>query len=145
FFVWLRRALIETHLDLFMTVAQDDLQEKTDEIIVSRRTDGTDHRTREHYDSHLAHALAESRRVVDSNGVVTIVFGHGDPEVWHRLLQAIELGGLCLTGSWPAKTESGGAAGSANIVTTLTMSCRPVAPRRPVGRANDVRGEIRHE
>ena len=38
---------------------------------------------------------------------------------------------LVLTGSWPAKTESGGIAGSANIVTTLTMSCRPAPACRP--------------
>ena len=51
--------------------------------------------------------------------------------------------GLVLTGSWPAKTESGGSAGSANIVTTLTMSCRPAPPSRPVGRANLVEAEVR--
>jgi hypothetical protein len=40
-----------------------------------------------------------------------------------------------LTGSWPAKTESGGSAGSANIVTTLTMATRPAPIDRPEGRA----------
>ena len=34
----------------------------------------------------IAQAFAEARRVVEADGVVTIVFGHGDPEVWHRLL-----------------------------------------------------------
>ena len=90
-------------------------------------------------------AFAEARRVVRPDGVVTIVFGHGDPEVWHRLLEAITSAGLVLTGSWPAKTEAGGSAGSANIVTTLTMSCRPAPPGRPVGRANLVEAEVRKE
>lgn len=143
FYVWLKRSLLHTHPDLAMTVDPRGIQEKTDEIIVSKMTHADEHRTRSHYDARLAHALHEARRVVKEDGVVTIVFGHGEPEVWHRLLQAIETGGLYLTGSWPARTESGGAAGSANIVTTLTMSCRPVATDRPVGRANDVRSEIR--
>ena len=79
----------------------------------------------------LARSFAEARRVVRDDGVVTIVFGHGDPEVWHRLLGAITAGGLYLTGSWPAKTEAGGKAGSANIVTTLTLSCRPGSREPP--------------
>ena len=127
----------------------DGVQEKADEIIVKRfrakEQRATDHRTREHYDRSIARAFAEARRVVRPDGVVTIVFGHGDPEVWHRLLEAITSAGLVLTGSWPAKTESGGSAGSANIVTTLTMSCRPAPPGRPVGRANLVEAEVRKE
>ena len=70
---------------------------------------------------------------------------HGDPEVWHRLLGAITAGGLYLTGSWPAKTEAGGRAGSANIVTTLTLSCRPAPANRPPGRVDDVDDEVRRE
>jgi adenine-specific DNA methylase len=93
----------------------------------------------------IARSFAEARRVVASDGVVTIVFGHGDPEVWHRLLGAITKAGLVLTGSWPAKTETGGGAGSANIVTTLTMSCRPAPADRPIGRANLVEAEVRRE
>ena len=93
----------------------------------------------------IARAFTEARRVVTTDGVVTIVFGHGDPDVWHRLLDAITRAGLVLTGSWPAKTESGGSAGSANIVTTLTMACRPAPPNRPTGRANQVEAEVRRE
>jgi len=93
----------------------------------------------------LSRALAEVRRVVRDDGVVTIVFGHGDPEVWHRLLAAITAGGLYLTGSWPAKTEAGGKAGSANIVTTLTLSCRPAPKSRPTGRVDEVDDEVRRE
>ncbi len=93
----------------------------------------------------IARAFTEARRVVTNDGVVTIVFGHGDPDVWHRLLGAITRAQLVLTGSWPAKTESGGSAGSANIVTTLTMACRPAPLTRPIGRANQVEAEVRRE
>ena len=150
FYVWLKRALVSTQPWFCFTTNGDGVQEKTDEIIVKRfRAKKTaarlDHRTREHYDTCIARAFAEARRVVRSDGVVTIVFGHGDPEVWHRLLDAITSAELVLTGSWPAKTEPGGSAGSANIVTTLTMSCRPAPPGRPVGRANFVEAEVRKE
>ncbi len=146
FYVWLKRALVTSHPDLALTADPRGLQEKADEIIVKRGGAAVgDHRTREFYDKMLARSFAEARRVVRDDGVVTIVFGHGDPEVWHRLLGAITAGGLYLTGSWPAKTEAGGRAGSANIVTTLTLSCRPAPADRSAGRVDDVDDEVRRE
>jgi putative DNA methylase len=65
--------------------------------------------------------------------------------VWHRLLMAVSHAGLVLTGSWPARTEHGGAAGSANIVTTLTLACRPAPAGRQPGRVADVDAEVRRE
>ena len=55
----------------------------------SRRagTSNNDHRDRRHYDTKIAEAFAEMHRVVVDDGVVTIVFGHGEPEVWQRLWQ----------------------------------------------------------
>jgi putative DNA methylase len=144
FYVWLKRALITTAPWFAFTAHPLGVQEKDQEAIVKRGgTANNDHRTRSHYDEMIARSFAEARRVVQDDGVVTIVFGHGDPEVWHRLLGAITRAGLVLTGSWPAKTESGGSAGSANIVTTLTMSCRPAPADRRMGRANLVEAEVR--
>lgn len=146
FFVWLKRSLVTTAPWFAFTSHPDGVQEKDQEAIVKRGGSATnDHRNASHYDEMIARAFTEARRVVTADGVVTIVFGHGDPEVWHRLLGAITRAGLVLTGSWPAKTESGGSAGSANIVTTLTMSCRPAPANRPMGRANLVDFEVRRE
>ena len=144
FYVWLKRALSSTAPWFSFTSHATGVQEKAEEAIV-KKEGGGDHRTREHYDSMMQMAFAEARRVITGDGVVTIVFGHGDPEVWHRLLGAITKANLVLTGSWPAKTESGGTAGSANIVTTLTMSCRPAPANRKTGRANLVESEVRQK
>lgn len=143
-YVWLKRALCTTAPWLTFTSDPHGVQEKDEEIIV-KGSGSVDHRTRSHYDEMVSRAFAEARRVVNPDGVVTIVFGHGDPEVWHRLLGAITKAGLVLTSSWPAKTEAGGNAGSANIVTTLTMSCRPAPAERQPGRANLVEAEVRRE
>ena len=56
----------------------------------------------------ISAAYKEMRRVVAEDGVITIVFGHGDMEVWYRMLYALNEAGLVMTGSWPAKTEAGG-------------------------------------
>jgi adenine-specific DNA methylase len=126
FYTWLKRALATTHPEFGITADPHGVQEKTEEIIVKRGGSAVgDHRTADHYDSMIARAFKEAQRVVRADGIVAIVFGHGEPEVWHRLLNAITKARLFLTGSWAAKTEVGGGAGSANIVTTLTLACRP--------------------
>ena len=148
FYVWLKRALSSTSPWFGFTTDPDGVQEKNEEIIVKKfraRSTASDHRTREFYDDMISKAFTEARRVIRNDGVVTIVFGHGDPEVWHRLLGAITRAGLVLTGSWPAKTESDKSGGSANIVTTLTMSCRPAPPNRKPGRASHVEGAVKDE
>ncbi|MFD5233202.1 DUF1156 domain-containing protein [Streptomyces qaidamensis] len=146
-YAWLKRALHSTWPELVITSDEHGCQEKSEEIIVKRvRGEApNEHRTREHYDTKIAEAFSEMRRVVRDDGLVTIVFGSGDPEVWQRLLTAIEKAGLVMTGSWPANTEASNHQGKANIETTLTMSCRPMAPGRSPGRKGAVEAEIKAE
>jgi adenine-specific DNA methylase len=147
FYVWAKRAMSIADPMLTFTLNPDGVQEKEEEIIVKRGgSQSNDHRTQQFYDAMIAKSFSQGRRVLSDDGVLTIVFGHGDPDVWHRLLSAITGAGLMLTGSWPAKTEQGGAAaGAANIVTTLTMSCRPARANRSPGRANLVEAEVKRE
>ncbi|KQT92055.1 DNA methyltransferase [Marmoricola sp. Leaf446] len=149
YFVWMRRALYAAKPAMAVSADPYGAQEKQEEIIVKRvrgltkQTEFVEHRTREHYDARLTLAFSEMRRVVQGDGVVTIVFGHGEPEVWQRLLGSIESAGLVMTGSWPANTEAGGQQGKANIETTLTMACRPAPAGRPSGRKGAVEAEIK--
>jgi adenine-specific DNA methylase len=146
FYCWLKRALLTTQPEFAITTDPRGLQEKAEELIVKEHGIAPgEHRTREFYDASIAAAFAEAKRKVRPDGVVTIVFGHGEPEVWHRLLKALTAAGLFLTGSWPAKTEAGGQQGKANIVTTLTLACRPAPAGRPVGRINEVDAQVRQE
>lgn len=147
-YVWLKRALMASWPEFSVTADPRGLQEKSDEMIVKAFGAGPDeHRTRDFYDARMTEAFRECRRVVRSGGVVTIVFGHGEPEVWQRLLSAIHAAGLVMTGSWAANTESGSNAGDrkANIRTTLTMSCRPAPEARPIGRKGSVEAAIKAE
>lgn len=143
-FVWLKRALGAHHPELAMTMDPNGGQEKTEEIIVKRVWgEYQDHRTYAWYDAKITEAFIEHCRVVHEDGVVTIVFGHNEPDVWRRLLGAIANAGLILTGAWPANTEKGGQAGSANISTTLTLACRPAPKNRTDGDVSQVDAEVR--
>lgn len=145
FFVWLKRALVTAHPWFGITSDPAGLQEKTQEAVVKFGSRASDHRTKEHYKHCITKAFEQARRKITSDGVVTIIFGHGDPDVWHDLLAAIDKARLVLTGSWPARTEraAGPGTGDANIETTLTLACRPAPPGRPVGRVVDVDAEVR--
>jgi len=147
FYVWAKRAMFTGDVSLAMTAHPDGVQEKDQEIIVKRGGgQAQDHRTPEHYEGLMSAAYKEMRRVVAEDGVITIVFGHGDMEVWYRMLRALDGAGLVMTGSWPAKTEAGGAgAGASNIVTTVTMCCRPARPGREPGSLAAVENRIRAE
>lgn len=150
FYVWIKRCLFSVWPELSFTADPYGAQDKALEIIVKRQ-EGTgklavrDHRTREHYDTNIQKAFAEMRRVVKSDGLVTIVFGHGNPDVWKRLLDAISKADLVMTASWPANTEAGGSHGNAHIETTLTMACRPAPSGRRPGRKGAVESEIKAE
>ena len=135
FYVWLKRALgSDVFPDFRFTADPRGLQERFEELLVKEHGIAPgEHRTREHYDAGIATAFRQSRELVAPEGVVTIVFGHGEPEVWHRLLEAITSAGLVLTGSWPAKTEAGGQAGSRR--TSSRHSRCHAAPRRLAARS----------
>ena len=92
FYVWVKRAWPRPGPSSASPPTRTAVQEKSDEIIVKqvRAEAPNEHRDREHYDTLIAEAFAEMRRVVRDDGVVTIVFGHGEPEVWQRLLTAID-------------------------------------------------------
>lgn len=146
FYVWLKRALAAINSDFSITANPRGTQEKDEEIIVHKHYGSVpnEHRTPAFYNMKIAEAFQECRRVVRPDGVVSIVFGHGDPEAWRSLLDAIAKAGLVLTGAWPANTEAGGhTAGGANIQTTLTLACRTAPEDRPDGRVAEVDAETR--
>ena len=145
-YVWLKRALVTAHPWLGVTTDSGGLQEKTNEAIIKfTTTDDKDHRTEEHYKKCITKAFDQARLTVGSQGVVSIVFGHGDPDAWARVLAAISDAGLVLTGSWPCSTEKGGKQTGEYIDNTIMMACRASTANRPVGDVRKVDDEVRAE
>ena len=144
-YVWLKRALVMAHPWVGVTTNPGGLQEKTDEAVIKCGSIGDDHRTEAHYKSCITKAFVQARLKVGSEGVVSIVFGHGDPDAWARVLTAITDAGLVLTGSWPCSTEKGGKQTGEYIDNTIMMACRAAAVDRPVGDVRRVDDEVRAE
>ena len=145
-YVWLKRALVTADPWFAMTTDPGGLQEKTNEAVIKFTTAGdNDHRTEAHYKSCITKAFDQARLKVGAEGVVSIVFGHGDPDAWARVLTAISDAGLVLTGSWPCSTEKGGKQTGEYIDNTIMMACRAAAPGRLPGDVRIVDDEIRAE
>ncbi len=144
-YVWLKRALATAFPWFGTTTDSGGLQEKTNEAVIKCGSIGDDHRDEAHYKSSITKAFDQARRKTTPEGVVTIVFGHGDPDAWVRVLTAIADAGLVLTGSWPCSTEKGGKQTGEYIDNTIVMACRPVPADRPVGDVRVVDDEIRAE
>ena len=144
-YVWLKRALVTAHPWLGATTDPDGLQEKTNEAVIKCGKLGDDHRTEAHYKSCITKAFDQARLKVGAEGVVSLVFGHGDPDAWARVLTAISDAGLVLTGSWPCSTEKGGKQTGEYIDNTIMMACRAAAADRPVGDVRRVDDEVRAE
>ncbi len=146
FYVWLKRALSTSNPEFGITANPEDVQDKTEEAVVKMTWNRSgDHRTPDHYDVQIVKALTEARRVIKSDGVVSIMFGHDNPDVWKRFLTSIDKAGLMLTGSWPARTERGKQLNKAQIETTLTLACRPTPDDRPKGALLDVEAQVKKE
>ena len=121
------------------------LQEKANEAVVKFGSVGDDHRTEAHYKATITKAFDQARLKIHSGGVVSIVFGHGDPEAWTRVLTSITDAGLVLTGSWPCSTEKGGKQTGQFIDNTIMMATRAAQPNRSTVDLRLVTEEIREE
>ena len=99
FYVWLRRALKDTHPKLF----DHELVDTTNEIVhLSKRFRGQyPHKTKEFFEDGMTQALAEAHRYLSSSGVGVVVFAHKSTAGWEAMLLALLNAGWIVTGSWP--------------------------------------------
>ena len=144
-FVWLKRALVTAMPWFGITSDPHGLQEKTSEAVIKCGKIGDDHRTEDHYKTTITKAFDQCRLKTRPDGVVSIVFGHGDPDAWTRVLTAITDAGLVLTGSWPCSTEKGGKQTGQFIDNTIMMATRAASPNRAIGDLRLVAEQIREE
>ena len=144
-YVWLKRALVNAHPWFGITNDPGGLQEKTNEAVIKFGSPGDDHRTEAHYKATITKSFDQARLKTRPDGVVSIVFGHGDPDAWNRVLTAITDAGLVLTGSWPCSTEKGGKQTGEYIDNTIMMATRAASPNRPDGQQRPVDDQIRAE
>jgi len=129
FYSWLKR----TVLNIFPALLKDKLTPKDEECIV----DEVKGKDKEYFETTMAEAMAEGRRVLTPDGIGVVVFAHKSTSGWEAMLQAMIDAGWTFTGSWPIDTEMGTrlrAMDSAALASSIHLVCRP---------REDPSGEIR--
>jgi putative DNA methylase len=146
FFVWLRRALPDNTLLRDPFDATNPLTPKTREIVQdeTKRFDGRT-KGRAFFEERMAVAFAEGRRVLNDDGIGSVVFAHKTTEGWEALLNGMVSGGWTITGSWPVATEMGArlrARESAALATSVHLICRPRAEGAEIGDWGEIFKEL---
>ena len=146
FLVWLKRTLPEHPMlrdpfDLYNPLSPKNAEVVQDE---TKMRDGRS-KSRSWFEESMAQAFAEGRRVLNDDGVGSVVFAHKTTEGWEALLSGMVRGGWTITGSWPITTERGArpnARETASLATSVHLICRPRPDDAPVGDWADVLREL---
>ena len=146
FFVWLKRALPGHPLLRLPLDADTSTTPKKREIVVDRpHRLSTSTKDAEFYETGMAKAFAEGRRMLNEDGIGSVVFAHKTTEGWEALLSGMIRGGWTITGSWPVATEMGSrlnARETASLATSVHLICRPRPDDAPIGDWADVLREL---
>lgn len=140
FYVWLRRCFAGRLDDLF----GEPLTPKDEEAIwnpsrVYSRTGKP--KDEAFYESQMARALGEARRVTGPAGIGVVVFAHKSTSGWEAILSALVNAGWIATASWPIDTEMGSrvnAMGTASLASSVHIVCRPREDAAGNVRSDDV-------
>jgi putative DNA methylase len=129
FFVWLKRALPGHPLLRDPEDPTNPLTPKIAEIVQdeTKRFEGLP-KDRTFFETQMAKAFAEGRRVLRDDGIGCVVFAHKTTEGWEALLSGMIKGGWVITGSWPIATEMSTrlrARESAALATSVHLVVRP--------------------
>lgn len=141
FFVWLKRSQGES----FQRSDRSQLTPKAQEIVAYLGDDRSHESAYKDYEARMAVAFSEGRRVLNEDGVGSVVFAHKTTEGWEALLSGMIRGGWTITGSWPIATEMGSrlrARESAALATSVHLICRPRTDDAGIGDWADVLREL---
>ena len=145
FFVWYRRIVPEyVRSDPFDS--RNKLTPKAQEAVhdETKHVDGQA-KDREWFEKTMAETFTEGHRVLNENGIGSVIFAHQTTEGWEALLSGMIRGGWTITGSWPIATEMASrlrARDSAALATSVHLICRPRPEDAPIGDWADVLARI---
>lgn len=135
FYVWLKRTAGLVFPELFRTRLTDKEHEAVANPAKFKGQDHPKERAHKDYRERMAAIFTECRRVLKSDGVLTLLFTHKATGAWDALAAGLIEAGFTVTASWPINTEAEGSLhikekSAAN--STIFLVCRPRAAQ-PAG------------
>ena len=131
FYVWLKRTAGYVYPELFTRTLTDKENEAVANPAKFKGIKGAKKLADQDYRDRMAAIFAECRRVLKSEGIMTLMFTHKATGAWDALTKGLMAAGFVITASWPINTEAEGSMhikdkSAAN--STIFLVCRP----RPV-------------
>ena len=147
FFVWLKRAMPDNIVLRDPFDLSNPLTPKRAEAVQCEKVKDANGRPKGKlfYEETMAKAFSEGRRILNENGIGSVVFAHKTTEGWEALLSGMIQGGWTITGSWPIATERGArllARDTAALATSVHLTCRPRNEDALIGDWGDVLKEL---
>jgi putative DNA methylase len=146
FFVWLKRCLSGHKILVDPFNKANSLSPKAQEIVQDdARETASGVKDKAFFETQMAAAFAEGRRVMRDDGVACVVFAHKTTEGWEALLSGIRKGGWTVSASWPISTERAGrprAHDSAALSGSVHLVCRPRPADAGVGDWTEVKSAM---
>jgi putative DNA methylase len=146
FLVWQKRIVGKGKWTLDPYDSNNNLSNKDHEIVQddTRFLDGVI-KDKFFFESQMKKVFQEGSRILEDNGIASVVFAHKTTEGWEALLSGIIEGGFTITSSWPISTERTArlrARESAALATSIHLVCRPRPDNAGIGDWSHVLQEL---
>ena len=128
FYVWLKRTAGYLFPDLFRRQLTDKENEAVANPAKFSGKKGARTLAGRDYQNRMASIFAECRRVLKSDGIMTLMFTHKATGAWDALTTGLMEAGFAITASWPINTEAGSSLhirDKAAANSTVFLACRP--------------------
>lgn len=128
FYVWLKRTAGLVAPELFTRYLTDKDLEAVANAAKFRGQQGPGILAARDYQEKMASIFSECRRILKSNGILTVMFTHKDTGAWDALTKGLIEAGFIITASWPVNTESESSLhikDKAAANSTIFLVCRP--------------------
>ena len=128
FYVWLKRTARHVFPELFRRHLTDKDNEAVANPAKFKGEKGASTLAGRDYQERMASIFAECRRVLKSDGVMTLMFTHKATGAWDALTKGLMEAGFAITASWPINTEAEGSMHIKNKAaanSTIFLVCRP--------------------
>ena len=128
FYVWLKRTAGYVYPELFTHTLTDKENEAVANPAKFKGSKGAKKLAEQDYRDRMAAIFAECSRVLNPEGIMTLMFTHKATGAWDALTKGLMAAGFVITASWPINTEAEGSMhikdkSAAN--STIFLVCRP--------------------
>jgi adenine-specific DNA methylase len=134
FYVWLKRTAGRVFPELFTRTLTDKENEAVANPAKFQGEKGAKKLAARDYQERMAAIFAECRRVLKTDGFMTLMFTHKATGAWDAIVSGLLDAGFTISATWPINTEAEGSLhikdkSAAN--STIFLACRPRAVAKP--------------